>query len=1140
MPPSGNWSIITKTDAEEGKEKMKKKVFVILAAALCCVLSANEGLKIPAWLQVKENGNLVIDKINFYFGVTDFKRGNDDSGKASKFLCPVSTIELDSRIWRSVLTPYSDPEYKVTVDKKLSVLADDTVSWRNSFTANKPNVIKGAHVTLSLPPEPFDLVIDGKMLRFGKSYRPGVGFRGSCKQVTVITSGTELEITGEKLFLSTSDMRRYNPVFRINLSFEMRADDPKSWQSSSLDLVIRRAGIRMDRETFFKLKKNFTPISLAGILNNTVTDDKADDGICGWTDKGPEDCLSSYRFKGRTEFCGIPFELPDPAAHQGRVLVGVSHPARRLNLPSSVTIPMNGIRAGGLYFLHASSWIGKPSPGSYLVRYADGSSVEIPLLTNRNIFNWYTCGSSPQAAVGWKAPQGSAGLTLFPWTNPAPEKEIASISLSVNPARQSESMEYTPVLLLFGITAVDRKPFLPEEEMTPPVDDSGWITFDGCNQIEGSILDNSALNHVPAGRYGWVTVKGDRFFFENGKEARFFGFTTAVTGQSFSRERVAAFARRLHALGCNIVRFIGLPGPGEPDAARRVYRQDSRSELDPARMDTFCFFIGELKKNGVYIELDLRGGNVIDDEIPGMKGARWDHYSLLSPAVEQLQIANVKRILSYRNPYTGIPIGEDPVIAMVMVENEDSLFYEANLAAMGNPAALREFQAGFNRMLREKYSDRETLKRAWKGSLGDGEDPAKGTVEAPLDFKKRDFSPERKRELRAWLAQRQGEHYRNVIRAVRESGCKAPAIGSNHWTGDMLDFYVNAENADIFDRHSYWSHPVVDLGWDLHEISFSNQPSVGLPDGGFLKSFVTRRVVGMPYAQTEWDVSSTNEFRADAQLFIPAYASMHGWSLFHFHFPMEDFQLKWNPRWRTNTLLPPRDPLQMALWPAVAAMYHKGDVRRADRSYYETLTREDVLAGKKPDVERIARAGLRGIAGINFDPAYPVKSDSSLLPPEDAGVIESVTGELFWDIQNRQFRVVTPGSRGFSGFTNGKTVVCKETVFDLRNDFAAVILTSRDGVALDRSRRILMTAVARCWNTGTRYNSLKTRFAESGKPPILLEPVRGTVSFPASRELAVYPLDFSGKRTGRGTTSYRDGRLTVSIGDAVHYELVAE
>ena len=73
------------------------------------------------------------------------------------------------------------------------------------------------------------------------------------------------------------------------------------------------------------------------------------------------------------------------------------------------------------------------------------------------------------------------------------------------------------------------------------------------------------MNHTPAGKYGWVKVNEDRLVFENGPEARFFGFTTVVTGQAYPPAQIAAFARRLHALGCNIIRFIGLVGPGKAE-----------------------------------------------------------------------------------------------------------------------------------------------------------------------------------------------------------------------------------------------------------------------------------------------------------------------------------------------------------------------------------------------------------------------------------------------------------------------------------------------------------------------------------------------------------------------------------------------
>ena len=132
--------------------------------------------------------------------------------------------------------------------KNFRFLTPDTVVWTNSFTASAPDVIKGAHVTLSLPPEPFELVIDGKKFHFGAQYDPSVNFRGKCKRVTISAGNTEFEITGNELWLATDDLRRYNPVFRIELSLAMNTPDPKSWSSAKLALDIRRLGIRLDKK----------------------------------------------------------------------------------------------------------------------------------------------------------------------------------------------------------------------------------------------------------------------------------------------------------------------------------------------------------------------------------------------------------------------------------------------------------------------------------------------------------------------------------------------------------------------------------------------------------------------------------------------------------------------------------------------------------------------------------------------------------------------------------------------------------------------------------------------------------------------------------------------------------------------------
>lgn len=48
------------------------------------------------------------------------------------------------------------------------------------------------------------------------------------------------------------------------------------------------------------------------------------------------------------------------------------------------------------------------------------------------------------------------------------------------------------------------------------------ITMDKGTPFQGA-LDFSYLQDAPAGKYGHVNVKEGHFYFENGKQVRFFG-----------------------------------------------------------------------------------------------------------------------------------------------------------------------------------------------------------------------------------------------------------------------------------------------------------------------------------------------------------------------------------------------------------------------------------------------------------------------------------------------------------------------------------------------------------------------------------------------------------------------------------------
>ena len=86
---------------------------------------------------------------------------------------------------------------------------------------------------------------------------------------------------------------------------------------------------------------------------------------------------------GKRSFGGVPFTVLSPPKS---VVVLKSVNRAKGNLPARVTIPV-ALQADDLFFLHAAAWFSDGSQFKYVVHYADGKDVEIPVNT-RNMVDW--------------------------------------------------------------------------------------------------------------------------------------------------------------------------------------------------------------------------------------------------------------------------------------------------------------------------------------------------------------------------------------------------------------------------------------------------------------------------------------------------------------------------------------------------------------------------------------------------------------------------------------------------------------------------------------------------------------------------------------------------------------------------------
>lgn len=169
---------------------------------------------------------------------------------------------------------------------------------------------------------------------------------------------------------------------------------------------------------------------------------------------------------GDQRFAGVPFNVYEFAASPVPnciMLGGRSVPG---NLPAAVDgIPV-GRRVDALFFLHAAridrrtdqrelregvSW----EIARYTVRYADGQTVEVPVLGERDVehYRQESPRAVPGAQLGWVKPYDgtneSAVAYVMTWTNPRPEVAIESLGL----AAPDEPRGVLALLAVTGATA---------------------------------------------------------------------------------------------------------------------------------------------------------------------------------------------------------------------------------------------------------------------------------------------------------------------------------------------------------------------------------------------------------------------------------------------------------------------------------------------------------------------------------------------------------------------------------------------------------------------------------------------------------------------------------------------------------------
>ncbi|MFP4250081.1 MAG: carbohydrate binding domain-containing protein [Armatimonadota bacterium] len=246
----------------------------------------------------------------------------------------------------------------------------------------------------------------------------------------------------------------------------------------------------------------------------------------------------------------------------------------------------------------------------------------------------------------------------------------------------------------------------------------GWFEFTISVPAEDSAVDVSGLSTGPAGATGPVTIEGARFVDGSGERVRFLG-TNLTFGDAFpEKETAPEIARRMAALGINIVRFHHLDHHHAP---RGIWDPDfeDHQHIDAEQLDRLDWLIYQLKQQGIYANINLHVSRWLDEADgfpdPQLRPKYDKGVGNFEPRMIELQKEYARDLLTHVNPYTGAAYVEEPCVAMVEITNEDSALRFAlgtELHTLPEPYAttLSELWHGW---LREKYTDTDGLRAAW-------------------------------------------------------------------------------------------------------------------------------------------------------------------------------------------------------------------------------------------------------------------------------------------------------------------------------------------------------------------------------------------------------------------------------------------
>jgi hypothetical protein len=636
------------------------------------------------------------------------------------------------------------------------------------------------------------------------------------------------------------------------------------------------------------------------------------------------------------------------------------------------------------------------------------------------------------------------------------------------------------------------------------------FSYPADDRKPGAMLDLRALNEKTAGESGFVrlTPDGSGFALGSGKPVRFWAVGSDVYRQS--AEDMARHARFLARLGVNMVRIHSQLPSDEDDS--------QIADVNAQEIDGIWKFVAALKKEGIYVTISPYWAHEKRASRWGIAGytGTTDLWGLLffDPKLQAGYKAWVKALYGRNNPYTGIPLSQDPAVAIIQVQNEDSLFFWTTQGM--KPEQQERLGVLFGRWLVKKYGSLENAKRAWDGTGNDKDHFAQGVVGLnnvwPMTQPQSGGMAKRVHDEVEFYAETQAGFYADIVAYYRkELGCRQLINASNWITADPIRLndierwtYTAADVIAVNRYYNGGTHIGENNGWRIDPGHYFTDQSATLNPRDLPTNL--KQVVGHPMIITESSWVAPLGHQSEGPFLIAAYESLTGVDAFYW---FSETKPEYDPNPYFDFLnLNGQHPLQKwtasipaitANFPACALLYRLGYLKQGDPVVHEERTMESLWnreipliaedksfdpnrnTGNTGEHSRIAKgvdplAFLVGPVEVKYggDPAKSRVADLSKYIDHAKKTVRSVTGQIVLNYDIGLCTINAPKAQGAAGFLN-RTDAIKLDDVTIRsgNDYATVAVVSMDDRPLRTSGKILVQV-----GTTARPTGWKTEAAE--------------------------------------------------------------